>query len=142
MLKSVINKTVLSGFVLLLLIIIACGDDDNMANPGNEMFPEKNLSYVQHIQPIFFQDCATAVGCHQSAARAGGLDLESSNPTFISDNGLAVIPFNASQSNLFLALFDEVPGVSRRMPPNSPRVSDARARAIETWINEGAITAN
>ena len=142
MLNSIIFKSLLSGIVLLILTIVSCSSDDSGMNPDEGVFPDSNLSYALHIQPIFFEDCATVPGCHQSSSRAGGLDLESSNPTFIGDDGLMIQAFNAQQSYLFQSLFDDVSGITPRMPPNAPRISDAKIKAIETWINEGALTAN
>ncbi len=143
MLNSIMFKSLLSGLILLILTIVSCSSDNSGMNPDEGAFPDSNLSYTQHIRPIFFEDCATVPGCHQAGSQAGGLNLESSNPTFIGNSGfLVVTPFSAVQSILFQTLFNEVPGISRRMPPNAPRISDAKINAIETWINEGAITAN
>lgn len=140
---SIMLKSVLSGIILIILTNMSCSSDDGMGNEVNcGVFPDSGLSYTQHIQPIFFEDCATTPGCHQTSSQAGGLDLESSNPTFLSNNGLVVNPFSSVQSILFQTLFNEVSGVSGRMPPNAPRICDDKINAIETWINAGASTAN
>lgn len=139
------------NFVVSILFILfsglsSCKSSTEANNNNNQtVYPDSGLSFSQHISPIFIQDCATISGCHQSASHAGGLDLETDPPSFLADHGLAVIPFRADLSNLYLVLFDQVPGVSRRMPPPDVSISgleDSKIKAIGAWINEGANTAN
>jgi hypothetical protein len=114
-------------------------------NNGGIVYPDSGLSFSQHIRPIFLNDCASTGTCHQSAIRAGGLDLESDPPDFISSYGQVVIPFRSDQSILYQVLFGPVANVSNRMPPPDFSVAglrDNEIKAIGTWIDEGAITAN
>jgi hypothetical protein len=114
-------------------------------NNSGIVYPDSGLSFSQHIRPIFLNSCAAIGDCHQSTIRAGGLDLEIDPPDFLGNNGLAVIPFRFNQSNLYLLLYDQIPGIARRMPPPDFSVSGLPQNeidAIGTWINEGANTAN
>jgi hypothetical protein len=136
-----------SVLVILFSVLTSCKSSTEANNNGQTVYPDSGLSYSQHIRPIFIEDCATISGCHQSASHAGGLDLETDPPipSFPGEDGPTVIAFSPSLSNLYLVLFDQVPGVSPRMPPTNVSVSgleDSKIKAIGTWISEGANTAN
>jgi hypothetical protein len=125
---------------------IACKDSTTPEdNNSGIVYPDSGLSFSQHIRPIFLNSCASIGSCHQSGIQAGGLDLETDPPDFISDYGLVVIPFRADQSILYLLLFTAIPNVSERMPPPDFSISGLPQNeidAIGTWINEGANPAN
>ncbi|NIW79911.1 MAG: hypothetical protein GWN16_10825, partial [Calditrichae bacterium] len=110
-------------------------------NDNGFNLPDSNLSFNQHIRPIFLQDCAAIGNCHGSTAQAGGLDLENNPPNFNSNYGLVVINFNKEQSLLYLLLFSSREGRSR-MPPDQAPLAEEKIEAIGTWIDEGANTAN
>ena len=136
-----------SAFSLLLVLLAgfnSCKSETGPENMEQDVYPDSNLSYSQHIRPIFLSDCSSTIAnCHQSAVRAGGLDLESDPPDFHSNNGLMVIPSLSSQSYLYTLLFGPEPSIgARRMPPPeySSSLSEGKIRAIGTWIDEGAIT--
>jgi hypothetical protein len=137
-----------SVLFILFSALISCKSSTEANKNDNQMvYPDSGLSYSQHIYPIFIQDCASIGSCHQTAIRAGGLDLETDppDPNFPGNNGPSVIAFSPNQSHLYLVLFDQVPNVSRRMPPPNFSVSgleDAKINAIGKWISEGANTAN
>lgn len=116
------------------LFVLSCKSGTENEPPP---LPEKNLSYSQHIRPIFLDYCASAPGCHRSQDQAGGLDLESPFPNFLSNSGQVVIPEDPQHSLLFQLLLGQV-GSIPRMPLNRPPLSEAYIRAIETWISEGA----
>lgn len=136
----------LSALSLLLVFLAGFNSCKNETAPedGNQdVYPDSNLSYSQHIRPIFLSDCSSSIAsCHQSAARAGGLDLEVDPPNFQGNNGPVVVPYVANQSLLYILLFgpDPLTGVGRMPPPEySSSLSEAKIKAIGTWINEGAI---
>lgn len=135
---------VVSIFFVLFSALISCKSSTEANNNDQTVYPDSGLSYSQHIYPIFIQDCATITGCHQAATQAGGLDLETDppDPNFPGNHGPTVVAFSPNQSRLYLVLFDQVPGVSPRMPPSNVSVGgleDAKIKAIEKWISEGAI---
>ena len=128
--------------LLILLMVLAgslvfqqCNKSSN--EPQEIVYPDSNLSFIEHIQPIFQRDCANS-GCHTSVSPASGLDLETLTPTFISNNGPVVITFNADQSRLYLVLLSDYMGISR-MPNGRAPLSAYKIKAIRTWIDEGAI---
>jgi len=135
---------VLSIIFILFSVLISCKSGTEANNNDQTVYPDSGLSYSQHIYPIFIQDCASIGSCHQTAIRAGGLDLETDppDPNFPGNHGPTVVAFSPNQSNLYLSLFDQVSGVCRRMPPPDFSVSgleDAKIKAIGQWISEGAI---
>ncbi len=123
--------------VINIVLLWGCkGTTDN----NGMVLPEKNLSYSQHIRPIFMENCIEA-NCHNSKDLAGGLDLETAFPTFMSNSGQVVVPEDPEHSLLFQLLINRV-GEIPRMPLNRPPLPESYIRAIETWIAEGAKTTN
>lgn len=132
------------AFLIYFLMLAGCKESNSSNEADQDIYPDNMLSYSRHIRPIFLQDCAMPGGCHHSSARQGGLDLESDPPNFQGNHGLVVIPYFSTQSLLFQVLFNDVPGVSRRMPPPdySTYLSNPKIKAIGTWIDEGANPSN
>lgn len=122
---------------MVLILLTGCGGDNSGTNPQAPQFPDSNLSFSQHIRPIFLNNCVDP-GCHSVASRAGGLDLETNPPNFLSESGAVVIPGDPLSSILYLVLFDSFNNI-RRMPPDRPLFESERT-AIGTWIREGART--
>ena len=118
-----------------VFILLQC--KKNSTEPEEFVYPDSNLSFIEHIQPIFQRDCATS-GCHISPSPPNGLDLETLTPTFTSINGPVVIAFDADQSRLYRVLVSDYLGISR-MPKGRGPLSTNKIKAIRTWINEGAI---
>lgn len=141
MLQTVFLKPFLLLLALTAMLYLACEGDSNVTDPGDENLPDSNLSFTTHIQPIFLGNCAASGACHQTAILAGGLDLESNSPTFIGNSGQVVIPNRKDLSLLYELLFQRS-GTIPRMPQDRASLSDAKIRAIGTWIDEGANTAN
>ncbi|RMG68153.1 MAG: hypothetical protein D6715_02930 [Calditrichaeota bacterium] len=104
-------------------------------------YPDSNLSFREHIRPIFLSSCANQQGCHISSDPAGLLDLETDQPTFTGQSGLDVVPFNPQQSLLYRLLLREEAGIPR-MPLNQAPLPEAQIQAIRQWIAEGANTDN
>ena len=144
--KNLNNRTVQQNLLILILPLMFliplffadCSKDTT--DPPQIVYPDSNLSFNQHIYPIFTSNCATS-GCHESVNPARGLDLETLTPSFISVNGPQVIPFNAGQSRLYRLLLSSDMGTSR-MPLNRAPLPNSQVQAIRTWINEGAIINN
>ncbi len=133
--RKIKSREFLISFMIITIgLFYSC---KNNTDSGPPPIPEKNLSFSQHIRPIFLDNCADASGCHRSQDAAGGLDLEAAFPTFFSNSGQVVIPGDPDHSLLFQVLTAPV-GDIPRMPLNRPPLSGTYIRAIETWIAEGA----
>ncbi len=134
MVRGFRREFLLSFLGILFVLFFSC---KNNTDAGPPPLPEKNLSFSQHIRPIFLDYCANAPGCHRAQDAAGGLDLESPFPTLIGNSGKVVIPGDPEHSLLFQVLISNV-GDIPRMPLNRPPLGESYIRAIETWIAEGA----
>ncbi|MBF8247968.1 MAG: hypothetical protein HW374_768, partial [Bacteroidetes bacterium] len=66
------------ALVLAQILVSLSSCKDTLTDPDqpiNVVFPDSNVSYSQHVEPLFQQGCAFGQ-CHGSAS-AGGLNLES-----------------------------------------------------------------
>jgi len=100
------------------------------------------IDYESQIQPIFNNHC---IECHVSVNGSGALELDSYEYLMQGDsnNGPAVIPFNADSSLLYRVLLRdsvEVPNepICCRMPKNADPLPISDQLKIFDWINEGA----
>jgi len=101
------------------------------------------VDYMTQVQPIFYNHC---LGCHVSVNGSGALELDSYEYLMQGDsnNGPAVLPFNADSSLLYRVLLRDsviVPNepICCRMPKNADPLTDEQQTIIYNWINEGAI---
>ncbi len=126
--KNVINILLVLIFVVPL-IVSACKD----TGPGITNIPASNVSYSQHIQPVFNIYCL-ASGCHNDQDRAGNLSLTSWSGT--TADYLVVAPGYPQNSKLVW----RIEGTSGNlMPPlGYAPLSKNQIDGIKTWIKEGA----
>jgi hypothetical protein len=118
--------------IAMLVMMIPCCKD-NTTDPGtNDTFPASNLSYSEHIQPIFITYCGV-VECHDSYTRSGNLDLTS----YYGATARAgiIVKKNANSSILVQRI---IGSIQPQMPLYRPPLSTNKIQAIKTWINEGA----
>lgn len=119
---------------LLLLLFFSAGCDDTTTNIDNEVIPDSNVSYSQHIQPIFNAKC---INCHGAGTIESGLDLTTWAGTTADPS--IVFPGEPENSKLVWSI-EGNPAVSP-MPPigTSYRpLTDNQIRGVKTWIAEGA----
>ena len=116
--------------VFLIVILISCDDTKISDLPT---IPQTNVSYSEHIQPLFDLDCNSS-GCHNDGDHAGGLSL--TNWANTTASYLVVAPGHPENSQLVLA----VQGNSTYpMPPVGYQVlSQDQIDGIYTWVKEGA----
>jgi cytochrome c len=133
--KQVLINTFLI-VVFSAVILIGCKDKINGPNIDDEEIPDKDVSYSQHIQPIFNYKCTNS-GCHDGASMAGNLDLTTYAGTVKRPD--IVVLGSAELSKLVWAV--EGTGGTEIMPPFSAGVTpltDMQLNGLKTWINEGA----
>src|SRR5690606_20906153 len=96
-------KFLLAGLSTIFLILIYSGCKDTISGEelDKRIIPDKNVSFTQHIQPVFEVKCATS-GCHEDATRAGGLSLTSYINTTADPS--IVFPFEPNSSRLVWAI--------------------------------------
>ncbi len=123
--------------IILIAIFLVYGCDDTITNQNIDdiVIPSKNVSYSQHIQPLFNVKCATS-GCHDDNTRAGDLSLTSYANTTASS--LIVFPEDPDNSILVWAIegtnFKLMPPIEAPVTP----LNENQIQGVRTWIAEGA----
>lgn len=121
------------SLLYLLFTITACDDTINQEDLDSKIIPSNNVSYSQHIQPIFDARCNNA-GCHNSMDRKAGLSL--ANWAETTSNSQIVFPGLPDNSKLIWAIEGRT---VNPMPPIGYRpLTKNQIDGIRTWIKEGA----
>ncbi len=129
--KRYIQGLMIAGFALPFILILGCEDT---TGPGAKIiFPDVNVSYSQHVQPLFNQTC-TFSGCHSDASQAGGLSLTSYENLTARPN--IVVPHDPEVSLLYLRIEGRIG--EQMPPPGWPQLTRNQRDGIRTWIEEGA----
>lgn len=115
----------------IALTIGACTDNGVITDPRDIVFPESDVSYGQHVQPLFDLSCATS-GCHDGYTQAAGLRLETYADLFQKPG--MVRPNDSARSTLRLAMR----GVTVLHPRIEPLLTENQVRGVAIWIQEGA----
>jgi hypothetical protein len=125
-----------------LLYIHSC--KKNPSDPGSEIIlPDSNLTYTEHLFPLFTAKCGSENGCHSpnfGGVPARNLDLtnyQSVRTHMIDGSELIVIAFEGEKSFLYNILLGPISG-RRQMPPDRAPLSVNNILGIKTWIDEGA----
>ncbi|MCF8241185.1 MAG: hypothetical protein K9J16_07350 [Melioribacteraceae bacterium] len=126
--------TIFSAFIFF----ISCDDTVTGDDIDNRVIPDSNVSYSKHIQPVLNLKC-TSSGCHDDAARAGGLSLTTWSNTTSDPN--IVFPGKPENSVLVWSV-EGLNGASLMPPPppegNVPPFTENQVEGLKTWIREGA----
>lgn len=139
------KKNKISKITTVLLLIAAltawfgCGKKSTQPDTGQ--YPDSNLSFSQHIQPIFTQDCAYS-GCHIGSNAPKGLNLSiTSTNIYNSSERVVIFPNDGENSPLYKVLIGTDP-IAPPMPYQRSQLSNEKIKAIKTWIDEGASVVN
>lgn len=125
--------------ILILIVLSGCSDTsvgDDSDQPANS-FPTENLSFSEHIQPIFNNHCAP---CHISQT-TNGVRLNNYNNVMNSSGtqyGENIVIPSEPDGSPFVDKIEQNPRFGDRMPQGGPFLSDEQIQAIRTWIEEGA----
>lgn len=118
---------------ILSLISPSCKDQTTNNGTSNIVFPDSNISFTKHVEPLFIQTC---IGCHNSTQALASLDLETDMWHALRDHQpQIVIPGQGSISPLVLCL--EGKGGLPQMPPKQPLTTN-QINGVKKWIDEGA----
>lgn len=109
------------------------------AGPEGKLSPKliaerKRLAATRHFEtavaPVLAKHC---LECHDSASRAGELDLSKKVAAFKGgESGAAIVAGKLDNSELWLSLVDD------RMPHERPPLNEKEKQSIKKWIVEGA----
>jgi hypothetical protein len=130
---SLLTRHTLVVFVgIVFLGWYGCGDSP-AAPPGGGGSGSDELSFQQHILPIFSQyGCA---GCHGGTS---GLSVHTVQGLLVGgDHGPAIISGNAD-SSILIRKVSPTPPFGSRMPLGGPYLPDSTIARIAKWIDEGA----
>lgn len=121
-----------AGFLAAALLLSLGACDDSGTRPGDEIvFPDKDISYMAHVQPFFDLRCAN-YGCHEDQTRAGSISLTSY--VAMTERPGIVIPGDPESSLLLQKIDGRLPH-----PINVPIIINSNQLAgIRQWIVEGA----
>ncbi|HVO74171.1 MAG TPA: c-type cytochrome domain-containing protein [Ignavibacteriaceae bacterium] len=131
-------KNIYSVLYLVIFLLLAaysgCKDTITNEDLDKKIIPDKNVSYKEYIGPVFNYKCANA-GCHDDAAKAGGLSLTSwvnatADPSVIARG-------EPDNSKLVWAI-EGLSAVSIMPPVGYPPLTANQINGVKTWIKEGA----
>jgi hypothetical protein len=128
----------LTPFLVFVVLSIAgngCNEDNsNIAgSPSDIVFPPQNISFAQHVQPLFNQTCALSQ-CHDDGPHQSDLCLTSYYNTMFRTPGVVI----ATHPELSTLVFRIEGSSGERMPLNTPPLNQNQINGIRTWIVEGA----
>ena len=96
------------------------------------------VTWSMGVHPIFINNCH----CHLNGSKSGGLDLSSYESMMRGGGDQArfpiVVPYNASQSLLYLKLSLDTPPIGSRMPYFQDPLKPPQLKKVRDWINQGA----
>lgn len=118
----------------LSLLIFSCDDTITNQDVDNRIIPDSNVSFSQHIYPVFQVKCFS---CHGNGVYEAGLDL-TLRSRFV--DGRIVVPGDTLTSILVWRI-DRPPRAGfNPMPPEfMPQLTPNHIRGIKIWIAEGAL---
>lgn len=130
-----VRKSVWMGVVVTAIALSHCDDEvvGPDGSPSDVVFPDSNVSFAAHVQPLFTQTCAIP-GCHDDGQNQSQLRLTSYSSTVVEIPGI-VVPGNPDNSVLVWRI-EGTQGV--RMPLNRNPLNSNQIRGIRKWIEEGA----
>ena len=139
--------------MLLMLIavfsILQCSDSGTSPEDTQFVFPDSNISFIEHVQPMFEVKCGTESGCHSP----GNTEIRFTYSDLISRSGvinhilpngevlvnLAIHQKNPALAPLYLILLEGYQDMVGRMPPlNRTGLNENQLNGIYQWIKEGA----
>jgi hypothetical protein len=123
-------------FIATLVILCSCKDTSTNDSLQEIVFPASNVSYTQHMEPLFMQKCAIS-GCHTTGNLRTALDLTTPSYTNLMNYPLKrlVITYQSSNSILVQQLEGKI---APRMPYNRDTLNSNQMKGIKKWIDEGA----
>ncbi|RPI64633.1 MAG: hypothetical protein EHM44_02925 [Ignavibacteriales bacterium] len=126
----------LSFVIISFLFLQSCDDTLTNENVDNKPIPATNVSFAEHIYPVFQVKCAFS-GCHAQPNPSDGIDLSTWSGVTTDPN--IVFPFEPDLSRLVWAIegragISPMPVVGYTRPLTINQI-----QGIKTWIDEGAL---
>ena len=150
----IIKSFSLLFFICALIIqLLHNGCSDEGTNPNDKKFvlPESDVSFYEHIEPLFNARCGLGSGCHSPTDIQNPLlynDLVNRDALIyhpLSSTCEQLIDLSIHQNNphlapLYLILAEGYPSFENWMPPpnRTEPLNENQLNGIRQWISEGA----
>jgi hypothetical protein len=121
--------------VALMLFVSSCKDQIADPNVNPIVFPDANVSYSKHVDPLFQQRCAVS-GCHAGSSAQAGLDLFAPSYSSLINHQPRLVTAGASNNSLLVQRIDG--RLAPQMPYLSQPLNTNQINGIRKWIDEGA----
>ena len=135
-LERFIKKTVAGVAITFVVCLGACKDEVTGSNADAIVFPGANVSYSQHIQPLFQQACAVG-GCHAGSTAQAGLNLSPPSYNNLMNHVPRLVTSGSSGNSLLVQRLEGT--IQPRMPLNGSPLNSNQLNGIRKWIDEGAL---
>lgn len=126
-------KKILFLLVFLSIILFCSCSETIGTNSKDIIFPEKNVSFQQHVYPFLKLNCSYA-GCHSDETAAGGVVL-TSYITLFQSPGMIIIG-DPDKSRLVQVIEGKLPHFTYFYRGN---ITENHKKGIRQWILEGAL---
>jgi len=126
-----------SGMIAIALMLFVSSCKDQIADPNVNpiVFPDANVSYSKHVDPLFQQRCAVS-GCHAGSSSQAGLDLLAPSYSSLINHQPRLVNPGASNNSLLAQRIDG--RLAPQMPYMSQPLNANQISGIKKWIDEGA----
>jgi len=121
--------------IALMLAVLSCKDQVTDPNVNPIVFPDANVSYSKHVDPLFQQRCALG-GCHAGSSAQAGLDLFAPSYSSLINHQPRLVNPGASNNSLLVQRLDG--RIAPQMPYMSQPLNSNQLNGIRKWIDEGA----
>lgn len=119
--------------LLIPFLFAAACDTSPTAGVPAIVFPDRNVSYSAHVQPLFDASCATS-GCHDEFTQAGALQLRTYFDLFRQPG--IVRGGDSLNSVMSQILSNRIPHISA---PITLLTNLNQRNGVSVWIQEGAL---
>jgi hypothetical protein len=133
----------------MFLVLTFCSDEGDVPYRKEYFFPDKNIGFYEHVQPLIDAKCGFGSGCHNSENSWNFL-FYTTTDNFINYviQGTGNVLVDRVQhkevpiiSPLYLLITEGYPPAIERMPPlsyNREPLTSGEIEGIRKWISEGA----
>ncbi len=132
------NKGIKALFLLSGIILICCQHNPSVVTA--DVVPDK-VDFNFHVKPILSDRCFSCHGPDETDRQAGlRLDLESEAFKALKDqpDKYAIVPGDASQSELVRHIMSDDPSVMMPPPESGLALTETEKEILKKWIEQGA----
>jgi hypothetical protein len=128
-LKAIISVLIIS----IIFFVISCSDNV-ITNPEDVVFPDTDVSFLNHVQPVIIYNCSPQ-GCHSDNTAAAGLRLTDYLSYFDSGVALGLVVAGKPDNSRLIQIIEKP---EYHMPFLYWSFNNNHKSGIRKWISEGA----